>query len=228
MMSGGPGVVQVTPSVSMEITPSTSPCPKASYTLCMVWRLSCSHTDPPSCGVSYGPYPSDNSVTPSRKSCVGKDETVLFAERSHALEVELYPVADVEGRLVGSGFPRLCCFLEEVLESSRADDLQYAAWHVAGVPEGVPLVAGFEDHGPRARVHHGVTEQAPHPAFQDVVVLVLTRVPVQRGGEGSRGDRMFHQGAPPTRLLAPDHEPDDERPEIDHLPVAGSDHTRPS
>src|ERR671911_241848 len=86
MTSGGPGVVQVTSSVSMELTPSTSPCPKASYTMCMVWRLSCSLTQPPSYGIAFVPYPTADSVAPSRKSCVGKDETVLSAEASHAID----------------------------------------------------------------------------------------------------------------------------------------------
>jgi hypothetical protein len=47
--------------------------------LCMVWRLSCSLTQPPSFNLAFVPDPTDHSVTPSADLGVGKDETVLFA-----------------------------------------------------------------------------------------------------------------------------------------------------
>jgi hypothetical protein len=82
---------------------------------------------------------------------------VFFAKAFYALQVELYPVACVEGRACRlAGLRR---FLEEVLESSRGDDLQDAARSVASVPEGMPLVAGFEDQGPHIRVHESTRIQ---------------------------------------------------------------------
>src|SRR5829696_6260956 len=155
---------------------------------------------------------------------VGEDEAVFFAQVFHALEVELYPVAGVEGwacRLAG-----LSRLLEEVLESSGGDDLQYAARPVAGVPEGVPLVAGLEDEGALFRDDDLVAELRAQTALQDVAVLVLVRVAMKWGGERSWGYWMFHQREPSTRLLAPDHEPDAEGAEIHDLPVGGPNNVR--
>src|SRR5215213_2892246 len=157
---------------------------------------------------------------------VGEGETILFAEVPHALEIELYPIANFEGRLSGRGLPGLRRFLEQVLESSWGDDLQYPARPVAGVPEGVPLVAGLEDEVALCRVDDLVAELCAHAPLQDVAVLVLVRVAMKRCGECSRGDRMLDEGEPPAGFLAPDHEPNAERSEIDSLPVARPEDAR--
>src|SRR6266702_115667 len=49
---------------------------------------------------------------------------------------------------------------------------------VAGVPEGVPLVARLEDQVARPADQYLVAEQRADASFQDVAVLVLAGVPV--------------------------------------------------
>src|SRR5919107_390063 len=113
-----------------------------------------------------------------------------------------------------------------MLESSRGDDLKDPAQPVTGVPEGVPLLAGFEDEIPLLRIHDLISELRPHAPFKDVAVLVLVRVPVKRGDERPRGDRMLHKGEPTPGLLDPHHKPDTEGPEVESFPVVGPDDAR--
>src|ERR687894_3161090 len=106
-----------------------------------------------------------------------------------------------------------------MLEPSGGDDLKDPARPVAGVPKGVPLVAGFEDEIPLLRVYDLISELRPHTPFKDVAVLVLVCVPVKRGDERPRGDRMLHKGEPTTGFLTPNHEPNPKRAEVESLPV---------
>src|SRR5688500_10921885 len=67
---------------------------------------------------------------------------------------------------------------EELLEAGRSDDLEDPAGLVAGVPEGVPLVAGLEDQIAGAGLDDLVAEQRSHAALEHEAVLVLPRVAV--------------------------------------------------
>jgi hypothetical protein len=111
----------------------------------------------------------------STASLGGKDEPVLFAETHHAVEIELYPVAGVKAysRLTVHRLRTLGSLLEEVLESSRGDDLQDPARSFPGVPEGMPLASGLEDEVPLSRVHDIVAELRSQASLEDVAVLVL-------------------------------------------------------
>ena len=62
-------------------------------------------------------------------------------------------------RLHTSGATELDQLAEGLLEACRRDDLQKARGRVAGVPEGVPLVAGLEDQVAGLANHHLVSEQ---------------------------------------------------------------------
>src|SRR5437764_6659461 len=69
-------------------------------------------------------------------------------------------------------------FGEESLEAGGGDDLEDPTCFLAGVPERVPLVAGFEDELARTGFEHLLAEEGSHAAFQHVAVLVLARMPV--------------------------------------------------
>src|SRR5215212_1497763 len=174
-------------------------------------------------------WPTDPVIVEQRlSSFVREGKPVLFAEARHALKIELYPVAGVKGRgrLPGSGLPTLGRLLEQALESSGGDYLQYPAQAVAGVPEGVPLVAGLEDEVTLSRIDDLIAELCPHTTLQDVAVLVLVRVTMERGSERSRGDRMLNEGEPTAGFFAPDHEPNAKRSEIYGLPITGPEDAR--
>src|ERR671910_801158 len=113
-----------------------------------------------------------------------------------------------------------------MLEPSGGDDLKDPARPVAGVPKGVPLVAGFEDEIPLLRVHDLISELRSHTPFKDVAVLVLVCVPVKRGDERPRGDRMLHKGEPTPGLLDPHHKPDTEGLEVESFPIVGPEDAR--
>jgi len=95
-----------------------------------------------------------------------------------------------------------------VLEARGGDDLEDPARLVARVPERVPLVARLVDQVARAGLDDLVAEQRAHAALQDVAVLVLARVEVQRGGEGARRHRVLDQREALAGLRAVDHEAD--------------------
>ena len=80
-----------------------------------------------------------------------------------------------------------------MLETRGRDDLGGPADGIAGVPERVPLVARFEGEVAYLGVHHIVAEQRSQPTLQDVAVLVLLGVAVNRGGECSRRDRVLDE-----------------------------------
>ena len=113
-----------------------------------------------------------------------------------------------------------------MLETRRRDDLEDPADGVAGVPERVPLVTWFEGEVALLGVHHIVAEQRSQPTLQDVAVLVLLGVAVNRGGEGSRWDRVLDERESAARLLAPHDESGSDRSELDRLAVPWSDDAR--
>ena len=115
---------------------------------------------------------------------------------------------------------------EEVLEPGRRDDLEDPARLVARVPEGVPLVPRLEDEVTGAGLDDVVTEERPHPALEDVAVLVLARVPVQRGGERARRHRVLDEREALARVDAVDQEADADAPEEAFLPLVGGDDPR--
>jgi hypothetical protein len=116
--------------------------------------------------------------------------------------------------------------LEEVLEAGRGDDLQDPGRLVAGVPERVPLVARLEDQVAGLGHENLVAEQRADLPLQDVAVLVLSRVPVQRRGQGPRTHRVLDEREVTARLLPVDHEPDADAAEEPGLAVLGPDHLR--
>src|SRR3712207_4363098 len=90
----------------------------------------------------------------------GEVELVLFTEALHTIVIDLQTVPCIErrGRLTSHCLRILAHFSEQVLEPSRGDDLKDPARPVAGVPKGMPLVAGFEDEIPLLRVHDLIAE----------------------------------------------------------------------
>ena len=66
-----------------------------------------------------------------------------------------------------------------MLESGRHDDFQYPQRPVAGVPEGVPVTAGFEDEVARLCNDFVRVLDDPEPALEHEAVLVLSAVSVQ-------------------------------------------------
>ena len=68
-----------------------------------------------------------------------------------------------------------------MLEAPWRDDLQDPTRLIAGVPEGVPLLARLERQIAHIGVNDLVTEQGAHPPLDHEAVLVLTGVFVNRG-----------------------------------------------
>jgi hypothetical protein len=71
-----------------------------------------------------------------------------------------------------------------------------------------------------------VTEQRAHPALEDVAVLVLARVPVQRRRQRARRHRMLDEREALGGLRPVDHEADADAPEEALLRVLGADELR--
>jgi hypothetical protein len=63
-------------------------------------------------------------------------------------------------------------------ESGWCDQLQYAQLSVAGIPEGVPVPAGFEHDVTRRSDDFLAVLEHPEPPFKDNAVLILPAVPV--------------------------------------------------
>lgn len=116
-----------------------------------------------------------------------------FAQAGNALDVDIESVASTE-LLTRPGPGELA---EVVLEAGRGDDLKDPADGVTRVPERVPLTARLEGQIARLRVDDIVAEQRAQPPLEDVAVLVLTGMPVERRGEVPRPDRMLDEREPP-------------------------------
>src|SRR3712207_2364309 len=72
-------------------------------------------------------------------------------------------------------------------------------------------------------LHDALPIYAP---FKDVAVLVLVSVTVKWSNERPRGDRMLHEGEPPTGFLTPNHKPNPKRSKVDSFPVVGPEDAR--
>ena len=87
---------------------------------------------------------------------------MLLAEAAGAVQVHLGAVARlvVLGRADTGGE-----LVEVVLEAGGPDDLQDPTWPVAGVPEGVPLLARLIRQVASLSVDHVVAELGAQPAL---------------------------------------------------------------
>jgi len=117
------------------------------------------------------------------------------------------------------------CDLREVpLEVRRGDDLQRPRWRVARGPEGIRHPSRLEDEISWPDDAHLVPDLDADLAFEDVGVLVLAYVGVQRRGEDSRPDRVLYErkGAPALSTL--EHEPCAEPAHHHHLALVRRQH----
>src|SRR5204862_7895226 len=105
-------------------------------------------------------------------------------------------------------------------------DLEDPARLVARVPERVPLVARLVDEVTGPRLDDVVAEQRAHAPLEDVAVLVLARVQVQRRGERARRHRMLDEREALARLRPVDHEANADRSEEALLRIAWADDLR--
>jgi hypothetical protein len=105
--------------------------------------------------------------------------------------------------LADSGLVPLWCreerreLTEVVLEPGGRDQLEQAGGLVARVPEGMGDVPGLEDEVARSGLELFGAELEADAAFQDIGVLVLPAVGVQRCAKGAGGSGCS------TRLNAP-------------------------
>jgi len=85
----------------------------------------------------------------------------------------------------------------------------------------------LEDQIARLAIDDIIAEQCPQSPLDDVAVLVLARVTMERRGKRSRRNGVLDQREAAARLLAPHHEPHAKRPQIDRLAIPRPNHTRP-
>ena len=85
---------------------------------------------------------------------------------------------------------------------------------------------GLKTRSPGPGLDDVVAEQRAHPALEDVAVLVLARVAVQRRGERARRHRVLDEREAAAGLVAVDHEPDADAAEEARLAVLRADHLR--
>ena len=82
-----------------------------------------------------------------------KAQTEALDKARHARGVHLETIAGTQVgqdlRLRVGDTPEVDKFAEEPLEASRRDDLEDPRWLIAGIPEGVPLIAGLKTRSPR-------------------------------------------------------------------------------
>jgi hypothetical protein len=97
---------------------------------------------------------------------------------------------------------------------------------IAGVPEGVPLVARLEDQVAWAADHDLVAEQRAHLPLDDVAVFVLARMAVQQCRERARRERVLDEREPVASLLTVDHEADADAAEEPCSAATWPDHLR--
>ncbi len=141
-------------------------------------------------------------------------ETVTRAEFTHALRLRPSHAAEIEE------------FGEEPFEAGWRDDLQDPSGLIAGIPEGMPLIARLEDEVAWVSEQHLVTQKRSNAAFENVAVLVLARVPMQRRGERPRGHRVLDERERAVRLSAVNHEPHPNASQESSPAVARSDNFR--
>src|SRR5918999_3074579 len=158
----------------------------------------------------------------------GEDDAEPLDQARNRVRLHLELVA---GAKLGQGLRRRCGhathvgeLLEEALEPGGRDDLEEPRGLVAGVPEGVPLVARLEDQVAGAADHDLVAKQRADAALEHVAVLVLAEVAVQGRRERPRRHRVLHEREPLVGLGPIDHEPDADASEEPGLAVARSDH----
>src|SRR5690606_32036576 len=90
-----------------------------------------------------------------------------------------------------------------------------------GIPEGVPLSSRLKDPGAGATYHHFIAEQCTEGSGQDIGKFIFVMVVVQRGGQGSRRDRMMDNGKP-FPCIIPFHFPlHSEATEIELISILG-------
>src|ERR1035437_10125053 len=173
------------------------------------------------CGLTAGPLASggcprvcwgrssDAAVALARLA--GEAQIEALDELGNAVGVHLELVADAE---LGQGLWVGLCdaaevdkLAEESLEAGGRDDLQKPRREIAGVPEGVPLVARLEDQIAWACGHDFVAQQRPDASLHYVAVFVLVCVAVQRGGERSGGHRVLDHRESVSGVLAVEHKP---------------------
>ena len=158
------------------------------------------------------------------------DQAEALEQLGDGVRLHLQPVAGAQlSQFLGRG---LQCsthpveLLEELLEARRRDDLEDPAGRVAGVPEGVPLVARLVDEVAGAGLDHVVAQQGAHPALEHEAVLVLAVVAVKRCRERPRGHRVLDEREALVGLRAVDHEPHADAAQESRLPVLRADDLR--
>ena len=124
----------------------------------------------------------------------------------------------LEYRVGRGGWGEERCDLREVpLEARGGDDLQRPRWRVARVPEGMRHASWLEDEISWPDDAHLVPDLDADLAFEDVGVLVLAFVGVQRRGEDARPDRVLHEREAASAVISPDHEPHAQAAELHPL-----------
>src|SRR4051794_4124651 len=114
---------------------------------------------------------------------MGEAEALAQARHAGRVDVELEAGRELGHAAEIAAREDRADLAEVVLEAGGRDDLDDLAGRVAGVPEGVPLVARLEDPGARAGAHDLVAEERAERAGEYVGVLVLAVVAVQGRGE---------------------------------------------
>ena len=80
-----------------------------------------------------------------------------------------------------------------MFKAGGSNDLEYAGRFIAGVPEGMPLIAGLEHKITRLTKHHIVAKLSSETSSKYIAVFVFTRMAVQRGGQRAGRHRVFYQ-----------------------------------
>jgi hypothetical protein len=142
-------------------------------------------------------------------------QAVALAELGERARVGVHGAAEVDE------------LVEEALEARRGDDLEDPRRLVAGVPEGVPLVARLEEQVARAGDDHLVAQQGADLALEHEAVLVLAQVAVQRRGQRARRHRVLDEREAALGLVAVDHEAHADHPQRAALAVGRPDDLHP-
>jgi hypothetical protein len=79
----------------------------------------------------------------------------------------------------------------------------------------MPLLTRLEDQVPDVRDDDVLPKPCSEPPCQDVAVLVLVGMAVERGSQGAGRDGVLDQGKASARLSAPYQEAHTDRAEVD-------------